>query len=178
MTTREVETTNPELAKVIEWADRNPVVWKIVTGTRSKAFGRKSSFYIGWAQNSKSPDAILERARAFREEIFTTDYRARQIWGWRACYTFEHYRDKDFKGGFFQQWDEKYPRGCLTLDYTPETLEEVLDQFEKWIGSSYNSVRITIDGKTVRTLADQKIAAMGGKNAPSNLAMHLSCCEV
>ena len=36
----EVTTQDPDLAKTIAWADTNHVVWKIVTNTRSKAFGR------------------------------------------------------------------------------------------------------------------------------------------
>ena len=35
----DVYTTCPDLARVMQWADDHPVVWKIVTGTRSKAFG-------------------------------------------------------------------------------------------------------------------------------------------
>ncbi len=38
----DVSIDDPEVAKSIAWADANPRVWKIVTGTKSKAFGRTS----------------------------------------------------------------------------------------------------------------------------------------
>jgi len=154
-----VETTDSELAKAIEWADANPVVWKIVTGTRSKAFGRNSCEYIGWAQGNKSPEAILERVRHFRTCLVGVN--SVRIWGWRARFTLEHYRDKGFKGGFFQQWDENYPRACMMLDYTPETFEEVTDQFENWMDKNYRTAGITLDGKTVRTY-DRRMEEEGG----------------
>lgn len=155
----EIETTNEDMGLAIQWADENPCVWKIVMGTRSKAFGRTSCFYIGYAQDSRAPEAVLERVRAFREEILATDHRSESIHCWRARFTLEHYADKGFKGGFFQQWDEKYARGCMSLDYTPDTLEEVINRFQKRVRTAYLTVRITIDGQTVRSYgADSKEA--------------------
>ena len=148
----EIYTTCPDFEQVIQWADENPVVWDIVSKTRSKAFGRGSCVYIGWAQNNKTPDAILERVRHFKEIVngkspyYTDD----SIFLWRARFSLEHYKDKGFRGGFFQQHDAQYPRNCLTLDYTPETLEMVIDKFYEWIDHTYDTRRITIDGKTVR----------------------------
>ena len=148
----EIYTTYPEFEKVIQWADENPVVWEIVTKKRSKAFGRGSCVYIGWAQNNMSPDAILERIRHFKELIDKKSpyYNDNSIFLWRAKFTLEHYKDKGFRGGFFQQHDAQYPRNCLTLDYTSETLELVLDKFCEWIDHTYDTQRITIDGKIVR----------------------------
>jgi hypothetical protein len=152
----DIKTREPELKKVIEWADANPVVWEIVTHNKSKAFGKNSCFYIGWAQKSMEPVAILERARAFYDEVFAEDYRNYQIWSWRARFTLSHYKDKSFTGGFFQQWDEKYSRDCLTLDYTPETLEKVINKFCEWAGNSYKIKRITVNNKTAREYQDEK----------------------
>ena len=59
----EIRTINASLTRIIVWADEHPVVLRIVTERRSKAFGIGSSVYIGWAQKSKEPDAILERVR-------------------------------------------------------------------------------------------------------------------
>lgn len=133
----EVTTQDPDLGKTIAWADANPVVWKIVTNTRSKAFGRKSCEYIGWAQRSPAPAAILERARHFHTCVDPNvlggfHYRSRDIWGWRARFTFQHYGDKGFRGGYFQRFDGRYDRDCMSLDYTPETLVEVLRNFMEW----------------------------------------------
>ena len=133
----EVRTEDAELAKTIAWADSHPVVWKIVTGHRSKAFGRNSCEYIGWAQRSVAPEAILERARHFHSCVDPNlrhglEFRSTGIWGWRARFTLAHYRDSRFKGGLFQRFDGRYDRDCLTLDYTPEMLPEVVRNFMEW----------------------------------------------
>lgn len=137
----DVTTEDRELAETIAWADANPFVWKIVSGTRSKAFGRKSSEYIGWAQGSDAPEAILERARHFHtcvdpNECHGLYHRSNGIWGWRARFTFEHYQDKGFTGGFLQRFDGRHDRDCMTLDYTPETLAQVVRNFMEWAGST------------------------------------------
>ena len=64
----------------------------------------------------------------------------------------EHFRERGFTGGFFQQHDARYPRHCLSLDYTPETLEEVIDHFAQWCGSDYRTARVTVDGEVVRSM--------------------------
>ena len=105
------------------------------------------------------PDAILERVRHFhgiiaRPEQFLSP---KSIFPWRARFTLEHYREKGFTGGLFQQWN-MFPRNCLTLDYTPETLEAVLDRFYQWLDGPSTTARITVDGKTVRVFSTE-----GGK---------------
>lgn len=142
---RDIESTDPRDAEVIEWLDNNPVVYEIVTKNKSKAFGIKSCAYIGWAQKNNSTDAILERIRHFKSRIEPND----NIFDWSAKFTLAHYKDKGFKGGFFQQHDKEYPRGCMSLDYTPETLEEVVKNFVGWLGSMYETHRITIDNKDI-----------------------------
>jgi len=153
----EISTARPDFEQVIQWADDHPVVWDIVTATRSKAFGRGSCVYIGWAQNSMEPDAILERARYFKEleDENSPCHKEESIFWWRPQFTMKHYQEKGFRGGFFQQHDAQYPRSCLTLDYTPETIELVLDKFCAWIGSTYDTQRVTLDGKTVRVFTEQ-----------------------
>ncbi len=153
-----VRTMNSNLGSAIEWADDHPVIWRIVTGRKSKAFGLGSSVYIGWAQRSTESDAVLERIRHMREAVENLQpyYPPDSIFVWRAKFTMKHYRDTGFTGGFFQQHDARYPRSCLTLDYTPETLQEVLDRFCAWMDQFHRTVRITVDGKTVRTFPDPK----------------------
>ncbi len=144
-------TTCPDLARVMQWADDHPVVWAIVTGARSKAFGLGSCAYIGWAQNSLAPGAILERLSHFKELVAGNGpCHKDSIFRWRARFTLHHYQEKGFRGGFFQQHDAHYPRSCLTLDYTTETLELVLDKFCAWMGPSYDTHSVTLDGKAVR----------------------------
>ena len=62
----------------------------------------------------------------------------------KAKFTLAHYNDKGFTGGFFQQWDDKYPRNCSTMDYTPETLSEVIEEFKAWMSKYFNTRKITI----------------------------------
>lgn len=148
----DVATHDPDLAKVITWADEHPLAWEIVTRKRSKAFGIGSSVYIGWAQRSLAPEAILERLRTLMDLLGepSNGFPRNSIFRWRAKFTMEHYREKGFTGAFFQQHDERYPRSCLVLDYTPETLEEVVDHFCNWMDPYYRVARITADGTTVR----------------------------
>jgi tRNA/tmRNA/rRNA uracil-C5-methylase (TrmA/RlmC/RlmD family) len=79
------------------------------------------------------------------------------IFVWRAKFTLEHYQDKKFTGGFFQQHDAKYPRSCLTLDYTPETFSEVLDRFCAWMDRAYDTDHVTINKMTVRTFPERRL---------------------
>jgi hypothetical protein len=148
-----VRSINPAFARVIAWADDHPVVWRVVTERRSKAFGLGSCEYIGWAQKSMEPDAILERVWHMHElgEGKSPYHDRDSIFVWRAKFTLEHYQDKKFTGGFFQQHDAKYPRSCLTLDYTPETFNEVLDRFCAWMDRAYDTDHVTINKMTVRT---------------------------
>ena len=150
---QDLRTTNPSYARAIAWADEHPVVWRIVTGHRSKAFGLGSCEYIGWAQKSMEPDAVLERAWHLIElaEDRSPYHNPDSIFVWRAKFTIEHFQDKGFTGGFFQQHDAKYPRSCLTLDYTPATLQEVLDRFCAWMDRFNDTDHITINKMTVRT---------------------------
>lgn len=146
-----VETSDPRLREVIAWADSNPAVWRIVSGGRSKAFGPNSSVYIGWAQRSMAPEAMLERARHFRSLVVETERHAvgPSIFTWRAKFTFAHVGDRGFTGGFFQQHDEHYARNCLVLDYTPELFSEVLAKFKAWMDPYYQTQGITVDGRVV-----------------------------
>jgi len=153
-----VHSINPAFARTIAWADDHPVVWRIITGRKSKAFGLGSCVYIGWAQRSVQSDALLERARQFHELVSgKSPYHASDsIFVWRARFTIDHFQDKGFTGGFFQQHDSKYPRSCLTLDYTPETLQEVLDHFCAWMDRAYNTDHVTINKMTVRTFGGKE----------------------
>jgi hypothetical protein len=135
---------SPIIAETIEWADANPVVWKIVRGTRSAPFGKNASTYLGSGRGD-SPSSAIYRAGHLRAESLRKDF-----WGWRARFALEHYGDKGFRGGFFQQFDGQYNRGCCDLDYTPDTLDEVIAQFVEWCGPLFETREVRIDGKSVR----------------------------
>lgn len=127
-------TDDPEAARVIEWADQNPKVWEIVTASSAKTcFGRESSDYFGFERGDK-PEAVLARAVRFREKLLSD---VTSFWQWRAQWAFDHWGEKGYTSGFFQQFDGEYPRGCMFVDYTPPTLEEVIDRFLAWCGDTY-----------------------------------------
>ena len=146
----EITTDNEDLSEIIAWADANPVVYKIVMGTKSAPFGRESSTYAGF-QRGTSPSSVLARAMVFKDTLEIPDVPA-SFWLWRARFTFEHYNDKEFKGDNFYQFDGAYRRGCASLDYTPGTLEEVIDRFLAWCGRSYETREVRIGATVVRRL--------------------------
>jgi hypothetical protein len=154
-------------ASTIAWADANPVVWKIVTGTRSKAFGNNSSTYAGY-ERGDSPTAVLARASYLKDVTSETDttelhetlgtlQRRRvvpNIFVWRVRFTIEHYNDKGFKGGLFQQFDGTYDRGSMYLDYTPKTLDTVVNHFLEWCNtgpSRFPTAAVKLDTKVIKT---------------------------
>jgi len=140
----EFETSSESVATDIAWADENPDAWDIVRGSKSAAYGKKSSKYMG-CERGDEPRDVISRLRTFRRELERNEF-----FGWSARFTMEHYRDKGFRGGLFQQFDGQYDRGCAVLDYTPETLDNVVDAFLAWCGTTFNTVAVTVDGKVVR----------------------------
>jgi len=147
----EIESHDSRDKEIIEWLDKNPVVFEIVTKNKSKAFGKKSCVYIGWAQNNNSVGAVIEKLRTLKGEAEASRFSSPgTIFQYRAQFTLKHYKDKGFTGGFFQQWDRKYQRDCLTLDYTPALSDEVIAEFEGWISDFYTTKKITIDGEVVK----------------------------
>lgn len=160
----ELVTDDPHLGKVIEWADANPVVWKIVRNNKSKVFGKSSSEYMG-SSRGDAPDAVLCRASHFRQQIEPhfdppASQKPATFWMWRAKFTLEHYEDKGFRGGFFHQWDGTYDRGCANLDYTPKTLDEVIGRFVEWCGSTFETVEVRVDKKPVAAMKGGKLVLL------------------
>jgi len=158
-----VRTQNADWAKAIKWADeQQPVIYEILTQNRSKVLGGASNFFLGGqksvvyvrdAQGNKCReidcDAVLSRLcqvyntltdpiRQIREAPF-------DIFRWRIEFTLAHYHHKGFRGGYFQQYDEKYLRNSLDLDYTAETLPLVLQRFRDWAEIYHKTDHIMID---------------------------------
>ena len=145
----EIRSSNAADVEAIEFIDKNPVVIEIVTGDKSKAFGAESCVYIGWSQRNNSMGAILEKVKTLMRNLsgeFAGAY-VGTIWNTRAHFTLEHYTDEGFTGGFFQAHD-RFARGCMTMDYTPETLPAVVKCFYDWSGNS-DTQKITVDGEEV-----------------------------
>ena len=147
----EIETESKELGDVIAWADAHPTAWKIVTGTRSAPFGRESSTYMGF-QRGPSPQAALARVTTLMKQAKAVDGSSDSIFSWRARFTLEHYGDNGFKGGFFVQHDGQYERGSLDLDFTPETLDEVVQRYVSWCGGHFDIKEVLIKDAKYKVL--------------------------
>lgn len=155
----EITTEDPREGEILAWADANPQAWKIVTTSKSRAFGLGSSVYLGCFQTSKTPAAVIDRLATLRRFVLgDPSYTAREqggednIFAWRARFTLKHFSDKGFKGGLFTQhsvWSdgETYRRSSLDLDFTPEILDEVMTRFLAWASHLWcETDHVTIDG--------------------------------
>lgn len=152
-----LQTEDESLAKALEWADANPVAYRIVTQKKSAVFGRDSSEYTGVHRDGKDPDSVLRRVDHLRLETLKEG-----IFGWRARFTMEHYLKRGFNGDLFRLWDGEYHRSCLFLDYTGETIESVLDQFVAWCDPFYKKVEVRVGDRVGRrfTEAAPQVAAV------------------
>lgn len=147
----EIVTSDENAANyAIAWADERPVAWDVVRSCKSAARGRSSSKYMG-CERGDSPSGALSRVRTLRSNSERDD-----LFGWSARFTMEHYRDKGFRGGFFRQFDGQYDRGAAVLDYTPDTLDEVISRFVEWCGSTFHTASVKIDDKVVRTFEQSR----------------------
>lgn len=155
-------SNNDRDGETIEWLDENPIAYSIVTGIKSKVFGKKSDLYIHWVQNNNSRLAIIEKLAKLKgdlkvEKWLVETWRNKEdIHNYRAKFALEHYNDTGFTGGFFQQWDGEKDWYGTTLDYTPELFNEVLKEFRKWIGFNSKTTRITVntEGEIVKKITN------------------------
>jgi hypothetical protein len=161
-----IRTHREEFADAFAWADENPIAWKIVTTTRSHAFGRLATVY--GPSSTASPEHVAMRV-SILHEFAVVKSEAESLWTWAARFTLEHFGQKKLSGGFFQQharWTDgkEYARNCATLDFTLWTRDAVVDRFFGWAtdargrGAAFyeNTTRITIDGEDVRTLENME----------------------
>lgn len=130
----EIATNDADLAHVLEWADAHPDAWRVVLGKKSAAWGRGSTHYPGWARND-TPAGVLERMAVFKRHVHGAYPPASpaSFFDWSSVFTLDHCREPGFRGDLFRQVDPAgYSRGCASLDFTPETLEEVIVRFRTW----------------------------------------------
>lgn len=159
-----IETTNAGTAKLIDWADEHPEVYRLVQGTKSRVYGREATDYHGWARGPNATSAaILHRIEVFLDDLQNTVSNRlpalTSFWKERAEFSLEHQDDSGFTGAVFQQYaiwtdGKEYPRACIPLDYTPKTLEMIVDRFAAWMDPDVGpTTRITADSETVRVCA-------------------------
>jgi hypothetical protein len=140
-----LSTENESLAKALEWADANPVAYRIVTEKKSAVFGRDSSEYTGFCRDGKDHDSVLQRIDHLRHETLQEGF-----FGWRARFSMEHYLKRGFHSDLFRLWDGEYHRSSLLLDYTGATIEAVLDQFVAWCDPFYKKVEVYVGDRLGR----------------------------
>lgn len=155
----QARTNSEALAPLIAWADANPIVYRIVTETRSKAFGRGASLYLA-CDHGMDSSSILGRLKTFKREldrVLSRDELNRvsgrddslNFHQWLATFTFEHYDDPGFRSGYMQQWDGTYDRGCAYVDYIPSALPMIINRFRAWCGSTFETRAVRLDGEDV-----------------------------
>lgn len=146
----DVSTEDAALAGALEWADAHPVAYRIVTGTLSAVFGRRSVEYLGSDRDAgdDDPDRVAKTVRrlAHLRESALKD----GLFGWRVRFALAHYEDSGFRGDVFRLWDGEVLRCALPLDHTPATLEEVLDQYAAWCDPCYRRVEVRVGKRVVR----------------------------
>lgn len=128
-----VETHNPDVAKIITWADMNPSVWKIAK-SRQSVYGLGSCVHIGWAQQSSTPSALLQRVASLYKDIPAV-VNGRTIFNTRAELAMQAW-GADYRNVVrFVQHDGTYDRLSFTFDVTPTTLSRALQAFVDWCDS-------------------------------------------
>jgi hypothetical protein len=163
-----LQTEDESLAKALEWADANPVAYRIVTQKKSVVFGRDSSEYMGIHRDGNDHDSVLRRINHLRLETLKEG-----IFGWRARFTMEHYLKRGgVRGDLFRLWDGEYHRSCLFLDYTGATIETVIDQFVAWCDPSYKKVEVHVGDRVGRRFPAEAAPP------PVSIASGLPVCSV
>lgn len=145
----DVSTREPGLVPAIEWADDRPVVWKIVTEAKSKEYGRDGGEYLGIERGGGAHNALL-RASRFKDLVESCSSPYHRA---KARFTLEHYGDgKNIKSDLLQQWDGEYYRGCTVVDYTTDTLHDVVRDFVRWCETGacrFPTVDVRMGGKPI-----------------------------
>lgn len=140
---KRVRTQNPRMQQIIGPCDRMPVLWQIVTQPRSAAWGILSLHYNS---HTRTSDSILHRASILLDSFDRSD-----ILGYSARFTVHYYAKPELRGGLFALCDERHTVASITLDYTPETLDEVVEQFFRFT-DALPGATVTLNDKIIRRL--------------------------
>jgi hypothetical protein len=130
---------------VLRWADAHPVVYDVVEpGSRSRAYGFGACSHIGWAQRGQDPAATFERVRTVYDDLHDP-IKGRGIFQWRAQFTLAHFGERGFAGGTFCTLTARGAHGdVLTMDYTPELLDDVALRFAAWADRCRSPVAVVL----------------------------------
>ena len=155
----EITSTRESDAEIIAWGDAHPNAWKLVTSKKSKVFGVNGDDYIACGRGESPANAIYRLAHvrnyyefgnASPQHLGNGPPSDENIFYWRARFAVDHYGEKGYRSGFFQQHDGQYSRGCIALDFTPSFCAEAIERFVRWCGDTFPTVAVTIDGTIVR----------------------------
>jgi hypothetical protein len=152
----QVRTGRPREGAVLNAADRQPVLYRIVTSRRSRAWGIRGHYAERGVTDAA---AVLGRLSTLLDATGRTD-----ILGESARFTTEHYDAAGFTGGEFTLHG-KHPLCTLVLDYTPQTVNEVIESFLRWAGATPGMPASTVrlNGVIARRLID--LAALAQEDA-------------
>jgi hypothetical protein len=130
---------------VLRWADAHPVVYDVVEpGSRSRAYGFGACSHVGWAQRGPDPAATFERVRTVYGDLHDP-LKGLGIFQWRAQFTLAHFGERGFAGGTFCTPTAGGVHGSvLTLDYTPELLDDVALRFAAWADRHRRPVAVVL----------------------------------
>ncbi len=146
---RFIAAWTPENARAVRWADRNSVAWEIVTTERSRAVGLGAPEYDEMVRLSTDSEAVLARVVRLHGLVLEARQRPNSLYAWRAAFAMAHFHDPGFTGGLFAQCAGRKERFHLLLDYTPQTLVEVITRFAAWTYHGSPVTHITLNGATV-----------------------------
>ena len=146
---RFIAAWTPEGARAVRWADRNPVAWEIVTTERSRAVGLGAPEYDERERLSTDSEAVLARVIRLHGLVLEARQRRNSLYAWRATFAMEHFHDPGFTGGLFAQQIHRKEHFHLLLDYTPQTLVEVIMRFAAWTYHGSPVTHVTLNGGTV-----------------------------
>ncbi len=147
-----VRTTSARESAVLHAADERPLLYRIVTTGRSRAWGSRGAHY-------PHPSAIIERLSILLDALGRTD-----VLGESARFTAEHFDETGFMGSELVLHG-KHPICTLTLDYTPATLPDVIQTFLRFAGTTPGmpASTVRVAGKIVHRLID--LAALAQEDA-------------
>ena len=155
---RFIAAWTPASARAVRWADRNPVAWEIVTTERSRAMGLGSPEYDGRERLSTDSEAVLARVVRLYELVLEARKRPNSLYAWRAAFAMAHFHDPGFTGGLFAQHVGRREHFHLLMDYTPQTLVEVIARFAAWTYHGSPVTHVTLNGGIVYEYPSRRTA--------------------
>ena len=98
---------------------------------------------------STDSEAVLARVVRLHELVLEARNRPNSLYAWRAAFAMEYFHDPGFTGGLFAQCVGSKEHFHLLMDYTSQTLVEVITRFAGWTYHGSPVTHVTLHGATV-----------------------------